>query len=83
MGYAAIATYNVPQNLTRGESGTGLTTALLGNFHDLVVNLFTGFDVLVNPYLQSVSGIVRISAFVDVDAIVLHAGSFAILNAIS
>lgn len=82
MGYASAATINAPRGLTRG-SGTGLTAAALGNFSDMIVNLFTGFDVLVNPYLQSTTGVVRISVFVDVDTALLHAGSFAILSAIN
>jgi HK97 family phage major capsid protein len=82
IGYASVATTNVVANIAKG-TGSNLTTACLGNFADLVVNLFTGFDVLVNPYMQSLSGIVRVSAFVDVDAIVQHTGSFAILTAIN
>lgn len=82
LGYPALATINVPSDLTRGN-GTGLTEAVLGNFGDLTINLFTCFDVLVNPFLQSTNGVVRVSAFVDVDAAIMRQGSFAILDAIN
>jgi hypothetical protein len=82
LGYPAVATINAPRNTTRG-TGTNLTSAALGNFTDMVVNLFTGFDVLVDPYRQSTTGVVRISAFVDIDVALRHKDSFAILNGIN
>jgi HK97 family phage major capsid protein len=75
-GFPAVSSTLIPQNVTRG-SGTGLTTVVTGNFTELVVNLFTEFDVLVNPYLQSQTGVVRISVFVDVDSVVRRPGAFA------
>lgn len=82
MGHMAVATTNAPRNITQGTLTTA-TSAVLGNFTDMVVNLFTSFDVLVNPYLVSTSGIIRISAFVDVDTTLLHLGSFAVLSGIN
>ena len=76
VGYPAVATTNVPSNLTEG-SGTGLTSGIMGNFNDMIINLFSGFDCLVNPYLQSTNGVVRVSGFQDVDVCLRRFGSFA------
>ena len=76
LDYPAFTTTSVPANITRG-SGTSLSCLLYGNFADLVINLFTVLDVVVNPFLQSVSGIVRVSAFLDIDVMPRHNGSFA------
>jgi HK97 family phage major capsid protein len=77
LGYPAVSTSLVPENLTLGTSNN-VTAACLGNFTDLLVNLFSGFDMIVNPYLQSTGGIVRITGLQDVDVAVRRAGSFVL-----
>ena len=66
LGYPAVATTLAPAALTEG-SATNITTLAHGNFDTVWVNLFSGFDCIVNPFLQSANGIVRISGFQDVD----------------
>lgn len=77
LGYPAVATTLVPENITLG-SADNITVACLGNFTDLLVNLFSGFDMIVDPYKQSTGGIVRISGFQDIDCVVRRAGSFVL-----
>jgi HK97 family phage major capsid protein len=72
----AFSTTSIPSNITEGTAST-LSAMIYGNFADLVVNLFTMIDVLINPFLQSTTGVVRVSAFLDVDINIRHAGSFA------
>jgi len=76
LDYLAFCSTSIPANLTRG-SGSSLSVLLYGNFADLVINLFTAVDIIVNPYLQSISGVVRVSAFQDADIAPRHVGSFA------
>jgi HK97 family phage major capsid protein len=78
LGYCAVASTQVPQNLTKG-TGTNLTAAVFGNFNDLVVNLFSGFDCLLNPYLFSTQGVERVSGFIDLDVATRRPGSFCTL----
>jgi HK97 family phage major capsid protein len=66
LGSPAFATTNVPNTLTKG-TGTNLSGLLYGNFRDLIINMFTAVDVLVNPYQWSTTGFVRLQAFLDVD----------------
>ncbi|MEA2708370.1 MAG: hypothetical protein QOF78_971 [Phycisphaerales bacterium] len=75
-GYAAHATNQIPSNLTKG-SGTSLSAAIFGNFRDVVIGLWSGIDILVDPYTGGTSGNVRVVALQDVDVKLRHAESFA------
>jgi HK97 family phage major capsid protein len=48
-----------------------------GNFSDLLVGMWAGLDILVDPYTASTSGTVRVVALQTVDVAVRHAVSFA------
>jgi hypothetical protein len=76
MDRPAFTSTSIPATLSEG-TGTSLSALIYGNFADLIVNLFTVLDVIVNPFLQSTSGVVRVSAFLDVDINIRHSGSFA------
>ncbi len=80
LDYPGFTSTAIPANLTRG-TGSALSVLLYGNFADLVIQLFTAIDVIVNPFLQSVSGVVRVSAFQDLDVVPRHINSFAKLVA--
>jgi HK97 family phage major capsid protein len=49
---------------------------VFGNFDDLLVGMFSGLDLVVDPYSNSSSGTVRIVALQSVDVAVRHAVSF-------
>ena len=49
---------------------------VFGNFSDLLVGMFGGLDVVVDPYTASSSGTVRIVCLQSVDVAVRHAVSF-------
>ena len=75
LGYPAVASNNAPSQITKGTA-TNVTVLAFGNFNDCVVNTFGSFDVLVNPFLQSTNGVVRVSGFADVDVLFRRGGSF-------
>jgi Phage capsid family./Caudovirus prohead protease. len=75
-GYRAEVTNAVPSNLTQG-SGTDLSAIIFGNWADLLIGLWGGLDLMVDPYTGSTSGTVRIVALQDVDVAVRHPESFA------
>ncbi len=52
-------------------------TVLFGNFEELLLAIWGGFDLLVDPFSNAASGGVRVRALVDVDVAVRHAASFA------
>ena len=82
-GYAAYMSNNMPSNLTKG-TGTNLSAMLFGNWQDLLIGLWGGLDLLVDPYTLSDRGRVRISAFMSADIQVRRPASFAaIIDAIT
>ena len=78
-GYRVIATSLVPSNLTKG-SGSSLSAMIFGNFSDLVVGEWGSLDVIFDPYTNSTTGAMRVTAFMDVDVAVRHAESFAAIQ---
>lgn len=75
-GYSAHATNLIPGDLTKG-SGTALSAAIFGNWNDVVMGMWGGLDILVDPYTGSTAGTVRVVALQDVDIALRHAESFA------
>ena len=68
-GYNAI----VSNQVTAGD-------LYFGNFADLLIGMYGGLDIVVDPYTASSSGTVRIVALQTVDVAVRHAVSFAFNN---
>lgn len=68
-GYRAI----VSNQVTAGD-------LYFGNFSDLLVGMYGGLDITVDPYTNSTSGTVRIVALQTIDVAVRHAVSFAFNN---
>jgi len=51
-----------------------------GNYADLLIGMFGGLDIIVDPYTASTSGTIRVVALQSVDVAVRHAVSFAFGN---
>jgi HK97 family phage major capsid protein len=68
-GYRAI----VSNQVTAGD-------LYFGNFADLLIGMYGGLDITVDPYTASTSGTVRIVALQTCDVAVRHAVSFAVNN---
>lgn len=49
---------------------------VFGNFSDLLIGMFGGLDIVVDPYSNSTSGTIRVVAIQSVDCGVRHAVSF-------
>lgn len=75
-GYSAMASNQVPANLVKG-SGTSLTSLLFGNFQSATYGLWSGLDVLVDPYSASTSGSIRITVLQDYDLQFRYEQAFA------
>lgn len=76
-GYQAAVSNQVPSNLTKGTS-TGVCSAILfGNWADLLIGMWGGLDLLVDPYTGGTAGTVRVSVLQDVDTTVRHPESFS------
>ena len=77
LGYGVASSTLVPGDLTKGASSGVCSAMIFGNFADLMIGMFGGLDVLVDPYTGSSTGATRIAMFQDVDVAVRHAESFA------
>lgn len=75
-GYGVGISNLVPSDLTKG-TGTGLSALIFGNFNDLVIGQWGGLEVLVDPYTQATSGIVRMIINLYADVSILRAESFS------
>lgn len=76
-GYRAAVSNQVPSNLTKGTSVGVCSAIIFGNFADLLVGLWSGLDVLVDPYTGGTAGTLRIIVHQDLDLAVRHAESFS------
>jgi len=77
-GYDAVVSNQVPSNLTKG-TGANLSAIMFGNFADLIIGMWGGLDVQVDPYTQATKGAIRVTAFQDCDLAVRHPESFAVM----
>jgi HK97 family phage major capsid protein len=80
LGYGVASTTLVPSDLTKGTSSGVCSAVIFGNFNDLMIGMFGGLDVLVDPYTGSATGATRIAMYQDVDVAVRHAESFAAIK---
>lgn len=78
-GYQAGVTNAVPSNGTKG-TGTDLSTILFGNFADLIIGMWGGLELQVDPFSAGDTGAVIVRAFQDVDVAVRHPESFAAMT---
>jgi HK97 family phage major capsid protein/HK97 family phage prohead protease len=67
----------VPSNLTKGTSSGVCSAIIYGNFADLVIGMWGGLDITVDPYTGSAAGTIRVVALQDVDIALRNAASFA------
>lgn len=74
-GYGAVASSNLGYDDEYG--GASRRILAFGQWRDLIVGMWSGLDILVDPYTGSNAGTVRIVAFQDADVAVRHAESFA------
>ena len=65
-GYDCFRSNQIPAN-----------TGIFGNWEELVIAMWGGFDLLIDPFTNAASGGVRVRALMDVDVGIRHAASFA------
>lgn len=83
LGYNVVSTTSVPSDLTKGTSSGVCSALIFGNFQELMIGMFGGLDILVDPYTGSSTGATRVACFQDIDVAVRHAESFAAIKDIT
>ena len=80
LGYGAYVTNAVPSNLTKGTSSGVCSAIVAGNWIDLMIGLWGGLDILLDPYTGGTSGTRRVVAMQDVDVAARQVASFAAMK---
>ena len=79
--YRAAVTNNVPSNGTKGSSSGICSSAAFGSdWSDLVLGLFGGLDIVVDPYTQAGTGQVILTANQFIDVACRQVASFAAMT---
>lgn len=76
-GYRALVSNQVSSALTKGSSSGVCSAIFFGNWRDLLMGMWGGLDLMVDPYTASTTGTVRVIVLQDVDIAVRHPESFA------
>lgn len=76
-GYPVYASNQIPANLSKGTSVGMLSSILFGNFADAVWALWSGLDVMIDPYTGGTAGNVRVIELQDAAFNLRRAESFA------
>lgn len=80
MGYDAYVSNAVPSNLDKGTS-TGVCSAIIfGNWADLLIGMWGGLDMMLDPFTGATAGTKRVVALQDLDVAVRRVASFAAMK---
>ncbi|HPF34061.1 MAG TPA: phage major capsid protein [Candidatus Krumholzibacteria bacterium] len=78
-GYPAFVSNQVPRTLDKGTS-VGVCHAIIhGDFSSLVVGLWDGVDITLDPFTSATKGALRVVVFQDADIVLRHPESFAVV----
>lgn len=80
LGYDAIVTNSMPWDLTKGTSSGVCSAIAFGNWADLLIGMWGGLDVMLDPYTGSTAGTKRVVALQDCDIAVRRVASFAAMK---
>ncbi|MBH8558988.1 phage major capsid protein [Hymenobacter negativus] len=75
-GYKAGVTNILPNTLVKGTANT-CSPLVFGNWNDLYIGMWSGIEILPDPYTQAANGMVRMHVKSFVDVLVARAKSFA------
>lgn len=80
LGYDAYTSNSVPSNLTKGSSSGVCSAICFGNWADMLLFMWGGLDLILDPYSLSTSGGKRVVALQDVDSQLRRVASFAAMQ---
>ncbi len=83
LGYDAYVTNAVPNDLTKGTSSGVCSAAAFGNWSDMLIGMWGGLDVMLDPYSGSTAGTKRVVALQDLDVALRRVVSFAVVKDIT
>lgn len=75
-GYRAVATNQVPSNLTKGTNTTVCHAVIFGNWNEVILGSWGAFDIIVDPYTLATKNLIQLVSFQTFDVGLRHAASF-------
>lgn len=78
-GYPCAISTQVPANLSKG-TGVNLKALIFGVWSTLIIAEWGTVDIIVNPYVSSQTGNVRVSALMDTDINTRHQQAFSVIK---
>jgi HK97 family phage major capsid protein len=79
-GNRAVVSNQVPSNLTKGSSSGVCSAIAYGNWSDMLIAMWGGLDIMLDPYGGATSGTKRVIALQDVDVSVRYPVSFSAMQ---
>lgn len=76
-GYPALMSNQMPKNLTKGSASGICSSILFGDFSQAIIALWTGVDILADPYTGGNEGATSIYAHQDFDFQVRYDEAFS------
>lgn len=80
LGYDAYVTNSVPSNLTKGTSNGVCSAIAYGNWSDMIMGMWGGIDLMLDPYTGATAGTKRVVALQDLDVALRRVASFAAMK---
>jgi HK97 family phage major capsid protein len=82
IGYETFITSNVPSNLTKG-TGTNLSSLLYGDFSQVMIASWGGFDIMIDPYTSAKDNAINIIGHALVDCGIAQPNKLALIKDIT
>lgn len=79
MGYNAEISQHIPSNLAKGAADD-LSAIIMGNFADVLVGMWGGMELLIDPFTQATTGKTRLVINHYADVLVRRPESFVIIK---
>lgn len=76
-GYGALTTNQLPSNLTKGSASGVCSAGVFGAFSQLMIGMWGGPDILVDPFTEAPEGNIRVTIHQDMDIQNRHDEAFS------
>lgn len=79
-GFAFKLSNQAPRNVAKGNSDANLSKLLFGRIRDIIIGLWSGLDLLPDPYSRAAFREIELHAWQDVDTAVRRPQSFCVVS---
>jgi len=77
-GYRAMASNQISATMSgSAETGGAEQGIIFGNWNDLIIGMFSGLEIIVDPYTDAGKAMVKLTSFQMADVLTRHGQSFA------